>query len=204
MRMDERKRKILEAIILDYISSAEPVGSRVIAKKYGLGVSPATIRNEMADLEEQGYIEQPHTSAGRIPSDLGYRYYVDSLMERRKLGQIEMDSIRRSYDNRVKEVAQVIHNTSQILSQSTNYTSIVLGPQFGRSAFKHIQLVHVDVGIALVVVVSENGFVQNKTIDIPENIRPEDLNVISQVLNDRLKGLTLNEIKKTLMREIYF
>lgn len=203
MRMDERKRKVLEAIILDYISTAEPVGSRVIAKKYNLGVSPATIRNEMSDLEEQGYIEQPHTSAGRVPSDLGYRYYVDFLMERKKLELREVESINKSYDNRVHEVSQVIQRTSQILSEVTNYTAIVLGPQFGGCAFKHIQLVPVDIGKALVVVVTENGFVQNKMIDIPENIRYEDLNAISQVLNDRLRGLTLQDIKLTLIREIY-
>jgi len=204
MRIDERKQKVLLAIIQDYIATAEPVGSRTISRKYDLGVSPATIRNEMSDLEEMGYIEQPHTSAGRVPSDLGYRYYVDCLMEKHSLTNREEGIIRKGYETKRKEVTAVIQQTSQILSQLTSYTSIILGPQGGRTAFKHLQLVPLEPGKALVVVITESGFVHNRVIDIPEDLSQEELMKISQVVNAKLQGLTLEDIKRTLISEIYF
>jgi heat-inducible transcriptional repressor len=125
MKMDDRKQKVLMAIVQDFIATAEPVGSRTIAKKYRLGVSPATIRNEMADLEEQGYIEQPHTSAGRIPSQQGYRYYVDYLMQRKELSAEQEDLIRRQFEKKVRDVGQVIQKAGQLLSHLTQYASII-------------------------------------------------------------------------------
>lgn len=203
MTMDERKQKVLLAIIQDYIATAEPVGSRTISKKYELGVSPATIRNEMSDLEDQGYIEQPHTSAGRVPSELGYRYYVDCLMKKKRLTRDEEGIILSGYRRKSSEVAQVLRQTNQIMSAMTNYASVVTGPQFGRSTFKHIQLVHLDNGRALVVVVLDNGIVQNKLIEVPEGITPQDLFEISQVFNAKLRGVSLTNIKMTLIKEIY-
>lgn len=204
MQMDERKRKILLAIVQDYIATAEPVGSRTISKKYDLGASPATIRNEMADLEELGLIEQPHTSAGRVPSDQGYRYYVDYLMERQRVSKEEQRFVSRGYELKAKEIAQVIQRTTGLLSEMSNYTAIVLGPQAGKSAFKHIQLVPVDVGKALLVVVSQSGMVYNKLIETPEGINNEDLQQITRVLNAKLEGLTIQDIKRTLIQDIYF
>lgn len=203
MTMDERKQKVLLAIIQDYIATAEPVGSRTISRKYELGVSPATIRNEMSDLEEQGYIEQPHTSAGRVPSQLGYRYYVDCLMQKKRLTHDEERIILSGYRRKSKEIAQVLRQTNQIMSAMTTCASVVTGPQFGGSTFKHIQLVHLENGRALVVVVLDNGIVQNKLIEIPDGITAEDLFEISQVLNAKLRGLTLTNIKMTLIKEIY-
>jgi len=203
MTMDERKQKVLLAIIQDYIATAEPVGSRTISRKYDLGVSPATIRNEMSDLEEQGYIEQPHTSAGRVPSQLGYRYYVDCLMKKKRLTRDEEKIIVSGYRKKSGEIAQVLRQTNNILSSMTNCASVITGPQFGKSTFKHIQLVHLDTGRALVVVVLDNGIVQNKLIEIPDGITGQDLFEISQVLNAKLRGLTLANIKMTLIKEIY-
>lgn len=203
MAMDERKQKVLLAIIQDYIATAEPVGSRTISRKYDLGVSPATIRNEMSDLEEQGYIEQPHTSAGRVPSQLGYRYYVDCLMKKKRLTRDEEKIIVSGYRKKSGEIAQVLRQTNNILSSMTNCASVITGPQFGKSTFKHIQLVHLDTGRALVVVVLDNGIVQNKLIEIPDGITGQDLFEISQVLNAKLRGLTLANIKMTLIKEIY-
>ncbi|MFZ5641680.1 MAG: heat-inducible transcriptional repressor HrcA [Bacillota bacterium] len=203
MTMDERKQKVLLAIIQDYIATAEPVGSRTISRKYELGVSPATIRNEMADLEEQGYIEQPHTSAGRVPSQLGYRYYVDCLMKKRRITKDEERIILSGYRKKSGEIAQVLRQTNHILSSMTSCASLVTGPQLEKSAFKHIQLVALENGRALVVVVLDNGIVQNKLIEIPEGITGDDLLQISQVLNAKLKGLTLANIKMTLIKEIY-
>ncbi|MFA5880601.1 MAG: heat-inducible transcriptional repressor HrcA [Eubacteriales bacterium] len=203
MTLDERKQKILQALIKDYISSAEPVGSRTIAKKYDLGVSPATIRNEMADLEDLGYIEQPHTSAGRIPSDRGYRYYVDCLMKKKRLTEEEQKTILSKYKIKVRDIGNVLQVTNNIMSNITNYTSIVLGPQFNQSNLRHVQLVPLDNDKALVVVVTDNGMVQTKMIDLPQTINDIDLQKISQIMNAKLQGLSLEDIKLTLIKEIY-
>jgi heat-inducible transcriptional repressor len=127
--LDERKKQILHAIVNDYVTTAEPVGSRTISKKYGLGVSSATIRNEMSDLEELGYIEQPYTSAGRIPSDKGYRYYVDCLMEKEQLTPMEMKQVEVLFSRKNADLEQIVQATCHLLSQLTNYTSIILVPK---------------------------------------------------------------------------
>lgn len=204
MKMDDRKQKVLLAIVHDFIATAEPVGSRTIAKKYRLGVSPATIRNEMADLEEQGYIEQPHTSAGRIPSEQGYRYYVDYLMKKQELSIEEEALIRREYEAKVRDVGQVIQKTGLLLSQLTHYTAMVLTPQMGTSSFKHIQLVSMHPSQAMVIVVMDNGSVHHRMIEVPESISYTDMETISGVLNAKLQGLAMESIKLTLMKEIYF
>lgn len=202
--MDDRKRQILLAIIQDYVATAEPVGSRTIARKYKLGVSPATIRNEMADLEEMGFIEQPHTSAGRIPSDQGYRYYVDYLMQRQVLSRDEEKIIRVGYESKVKEIGEVIQLTGQMLSQLTHYTAIVSSPQLGQSVVKHIQLVLMAPTQVLVIVVQDTGAVHHQMIQVSENITQGDLEQISIVLNAKLQGRNMDNIRLTLIKEIYF
>lgn len=204
MTLDERKQKVLRAIINDYISTAEPVGSRTIAKKYDLGVSPATIRNEMADLEELGYIEQPHTSAGRVPSDRGYRYFVDCLMKKQQLTTDEEKKILGGYKTKVKDVGTVLKQTNTIMSDITSYTSILTGPEFNKSSLRNVQLVPLDSSRALVVVVADNGLVQTKMIDLPKSINDTDLQKITMVMNAKLDGLSLEDIKMTLIKEIYF
>ncbi len=204
MVLDERKQKVLQAVIRDYIFTAEPVGSRTIAKKYDLGVSSATIRNEMADLEELGYIEQPHTSAGRIPSELGYRYYVDCLMKRKRLSKDEQEAILTGYKTKVRDIATVLHVTNSILSNITRYTSLMTGPQFNRSCLRYVQLVPLDNAKALVIVVTDHDMVQTRMIDIPQTINDIDLQKISQVMNAKLQGLSLEDIKLTLIKEICF
>lgn len=201
--MDERKQKVLLAIVRDYIATAEPVGSRTIAKKYKLGVSPATIRNEMSDLEEQGFIEQPYTSAGRIPSELGYRYYVDFLMRKQKLSKEEEELIQREYKDKVKDIGQVIHKTGLLLSQLTNYTAMVLTPRIGVSRLKHVHMVYMHQAQAIVIAVMDNGTVQHRMIEIPESITALDVETISKVLNDKLQGHTMKNIKLNLIKEIY-
>ncbi|MGC7846201.1 heat-inducible transcriptional repressor HrcA [Desulforudis sp. 1088] len=201
--MDERKQKILSAIVQDYIATAEPVGSRTIARKYQMGVSPATIRNEMADLEEQGYLEQPHTSAGRIPSQKGYRYYVDHLMQPAALSNEEKHMIRASYQAKVDGITQVIKLTGNILSQLTAYTSLVVSAPEGAGEIRYVQLVRLAPGKAMLLVVLEPGKVRHRTLAIPENIGDEDLKTISEVFNAKIKGCHTTDIKKTLMRELY-
>ncbi len=203
MKMDDRKQRVLMAIVQDFIATAEPVGSRTIAKKYKLGVSPATIRNEMADLEELGYIEQPHTSAGRIPSQQGYRYYVDYLMKRKELTVKEEALIRRQFEKKVRDVGQVIQKAGQLLSHLTQCASMIMSPQIGTSSFKHIQLIPMRPSQAMVIVVMDNGTLHHRVIEVPESITSNDMETISGVLNAKLQGLTIESIKVTLMKEIY-
>jgi len=200
--LDERKEKILAAVVEDFIDTAEPIGSRTIARRCGLGLSPATIRNEMADLEEMGYLKQPYTSAGRIPSELGYRYYVDHLMEPEEPREKEKELLRRYITAKSREIAGVIRQTGQILSQLTNYAAIVTAP-CGKSVYQHIQLVPFGVGQAMVLVVLASGDVFHRLIPVPEGITPYDLEALSRVLNAKLRGLTVRDIKLTLLKEIY-
>ncbi|MCL2766273.1 MAG: heat-inducible transcriptional repressor HrcA [Peptococcaceae bacterium] len=201
--MDERKQKVLLAIVHDYIATAEPVGSRTVAKKYKLGVSPATIRNEMADLEELGYIVQPHTSSGRIPSERGYRYYVDFLMRKHDLSKDEISLIEHEYQVKVSDIGQVIHTTGALLSQLTHYTALVMPPRIGISMLKHVQIVSMRQNHAMVVAVMDNGTVQHQMIEIPDSITVLDMETISGVLNAKLQGLSMKSIKMGLIREIY-
>jgi len=200
--MDERKRKVLHAIIQDYILTAEPVGSRTISRKYDMGVSSATIRNEMADLEEMGFIEQPYTSAGRIPSDKGYRYYVDFLMEKLPLSQEQQEFIHSVYNRKMAELEEVIRVSGELISQLTGYASITLGPHFGRSVIKLIGLTRVDPTRALLVVVTDTGLVEHRLLEVPEHISPRDLKTVSDVLGEKLRGLTLNEVSRTVFEEV--
>lgn len=204
MKMDERKQQILLAIIKDYVSTAEPVGSRTISRKYKLGVSPATIRNEMADLEEMGYIEQPHTSAGRIPSHTGYRYYVDCLMEREQLSEEEEVTIRHGYQNKVREVGEVLNRTGRMLAHMTNYTALVQTPQYDKGAYKHIQLVLMAPTQAILIVVMDTGGVHHQMMSIPESMTQQDLDQISSVLNAKLQGRNMDSIRLSLIKDIYF
>ena len=144
MDLSERKLKILQAIISDFIRSAEPVGSRTLSKKYDLGVGPATIRNEMADLEDDGYLTHPHTSAGRVPSEKAYRLYVNELMKKRELSQAEKDAIAmRLYDN-ATELEKTVQHAAHILSEITNLTSFALTPDINEDKLKFIQLLPLD------------------------------------------------------------
>ncbi len=199
MLLDDRKLKILQAIIDDYISTAEPVGSRTIAKKHELGLSSATIRNEMADLEDMGFLEQPHTSAGRVPSDKGYRLYVDQLMKINDLSESDVENIRNAMDIRINELSQLIRNASVVMSQFTKYTSMAVTPQIKRSVLKAVQVVPIEPGKALVIVVTDSNTVRNNLIRIPEKITPDFLIQVSNMLNDKLKGYTLEMLKNNLM-----
>ncbi|UWG96863.1 heat-inducible transcriptional repressor HrcA [Dehalobacter sp. DCM] len=203
MEMDERKHKILKAIVQDYIATAEPVGSRTISKKFELGVSPATIRNEMADLEEMGLIEQPHTSAGRVPSDSGYRYYVDYLMDPLILNKEEQKSINQEMTSRLSEVQEVITYTGKLISQITNLTSIVLGPKSRSSVLKNMYFLPYEQGKAIMVTVKENGTVENNIVDIGTDTTPEELQLLANIFNQKMSGTRVQDMKKGLIEEIY-
>ncbi|PYG87640.1 heat-inducible transcription repressor HrcA [Ruminiclostridium sufflavum DSM 19573] len=191
MLLDDRKLRILQAIIDDYISSAEPVGSRTIAKKHELGLSSATIRNEMADLEEMGFLEQPHTSAGRVPSDKGYRLYVDKLMQINELSQSDIDNIKNAMDIRINELSQLIRNASVVMSKFTKYTTMAVTPHSKKSALKAVQVVPIEPGKALVIIVTDTSVVRNNLVRVNEQITPDSLIQISNLLNEKLRGYTL-------------
>ncbi|MGB9660894.1 MAG: heat-inducible transcriptional repressor HrcA [Moorellaceae bacterium] len=203
MRVEGRKRKILEAIILDYIATGEPVGSRTIARRYNLGVSPATIRNEMADLEELGLIEQPHTSAGRIPSDLGYRYYVDCLMEKHELSAAEKEYIRRRFEQKIGEIEQVLADATRLIAEMTSYAAVAVGPYQGKSHIQQVQLLYLSPGKALLVVVTSNGLVEHHLFNVPKGVSSPELFRLSCMLNERLQGVMLEELKPAVLNNVY-
>lgn len=200
--LDERKRKILQTIVDDYVSTAEPVGSRTLARKYGLGISPATIRNEMSDLEVLGYLEQPHTSAGRIPSPRGYRFYVDCLLAPPKISEHDIALITNWYESRVRSIEEVFQETAKLISRMTRNISMVTAPQLSKSSFKYLQFLPLDDHRAIVVVVTDAGFLENKVIEIPEGTSFQDLQQIAAGINGRLGGLSFDQIKHSLLREV--
>lgn len=203
MSLDERKRKILEAIVLDYISTAEPVGSRTISKKYGLSISPATIRNEMSDLEEMGYIEQPHTSAGRMPSDLGYRYYVDSIMQKNKLDDAIERLVVSSFEGKVNRFDDAIKISMELIGKITRYPSLVLVPEAESSPLSMIRMLKVDSKKALLIIITESNMVENIFIELPGGFEESELDLLTNVINSKLAGTTISQWNKTLIEELY-
>lgn len=203
MAIDERKIKILQAIINDYIMTGEPVGSRTIAKKYDLGVGSATIRNEMADLEEMGYLEQPHTSAGRIPSNKGYRLYVDKLMETGRLTREEELKIKEYIINSAMyEVDKIVKQACSLLSELTNLTTVVQTPSVRSSYIKSIQLLTIDSHNLVSVIVADSGIIKNHRIRVNNMPKPETIQIINEVLNMRLRNLTIEEINLEVINNL--
>ena len=202
MELNERKRKILNTIINEYISTAEPIGSRHIAKHADLGLSSATIRNEMADLEEMGYLEQPHTSAGRIPSDKGYRFYVNELMGGYEATQQDIDLLATAMTVKINQFDKVIKQVSMLLSQLTNYTAFLITPEMKHGAIKTIELIPIDSTSVLIVLVTNEGIMKNKRVVLPQGIDSEYIPKISTMLKEKLSGLSLNEIGVKEINEI--
>lgn len=198
--MDDRKSKILQAIIEDYVATAEPVGSRTISRKYNLGVSPATIRNEMSDLEELGYLEQPHTSAGRVPSDRGYRYYVDCLMQEKDVSPSEDELIRRTFERKVREINTLVRETARVLSDTTHLTAVVSGPQIEKAAFKELRLVPLGGDKAILIYITDSGFVENQVLDMPVEVTMLELQRVSDVLNEQLKGQRVELLSRSAIQ----
>jgi len=191
LELDARKVTILKAIIKTYLETGEPVGSRTISKFSDLKLSSATIRNEMSDLEEMGYIIQPHTSAGRIPSDKGYRFYVDQILSEKDQ---EVTEMKEMMIQRVDRVELLLKKMAQMLAANTNYAAMISGPQYHQNKLKFIQLSRVDVTKLLVVTVVEGNIVKNTIIDINEPVGDEELLNLNIMLNTSLNGLTIEEI----------
>lgn len=193
MDLSERKLKILQAIIADFIRTAEPVGSRTISRNYDLGVSPATVRNEMSDLEELGYLSHPHTSSGRVPSEKAYRLYVNELMKKRELTSEEKDAIASRLYGNVTELENLMKRAAHILSEITNLTAFALTPRKEEDTLKYINLLPVDEYTVVLMLVSESGKVSNTTVYLEKPAAEESLRILSKSMTYNYRGKTLSE-----------
>ncbi len=201
MEMDDRKKKILQAIIQDYITSAEPVGSRTIARKYDLGVSAATIRNEMFDLEMLGYLEQPHTSAGRIPSIKGYRFYVDCLLQPSRITNEEKKYVQAWFQDKMDDVDQIYESTAKILSQITHNVTLVMAAQGVGAKLKYIRFLPLDKRRAIMIVVTDTGKIDNCIYPKAPNVDIDDLNRVAERLTSHLSGTTMASINQEMLEK---
>lgn len=200
--LTERKKRILQAIIDEYIERAEPVGSKVLVDRYNLGVSSATLRNEMADLEAMGYLTQPHTSAGRIPTNLGYRVYVDELMRQQSLSESEVRRISGAFDARLQEIDRLIAEAGRAISDMTNYASVSLTRRTGGDVIKSIRLFPCEENLFVFVVISATGMVNDKMIRTTRPVPPEAVIRLADTLNRVLVGLAPGDISFRHMAEL--
>jgi len=198
--LKERKNKVLHAVIHEYIKTGKPVGSSVLEKNYKFNLSPATLRNLMAELEKEGYLTHPHTSAGRIPTDEGYKAYVSSLVELQRLAVEEEERIKKEYEKKTKEIDTLLSQTSKILSGLSNYTGFVTAPNSKTNLIRNIELVQLSSEQILVVLLTRAGVVKNKVINL--SIDSEELYELKKFLNDKLRGLSLDEAGRRVVIEV--
>lgn len=202
MQLQAREIGVLTTLIEDYIQTAVPVGSRTIAKKSGLNLSPASIRNIMADLTEKGYLEQPHTSAGRIPSAQGFRFYVDTLLKYHPLTPEERHRLTEHMGDSRLDVSELLRNASRLLSAYTRQVSMVLAPKATNIGFKHIDFILLKPGLAMAILVVEGGIVRNKIVPVDPELGTDDLIKYSNYLNQLFQGRTLNQVRAKLLQEM--
>ena len=196
MSLDKRKVKILKAVISSYVDNAEAVGSRTISKKYELGVSPATIRNEMSDLEEMGFLMQPHASAGRIPTDKAYRYYVDDIWKKvQNSNATNIDQLRSIIEEKANEIDSIFKNSVRILSQFTKYSSFIVAPQLKQAEVKRIQLVPITDRKILLVLILKNNIVKEVMLKLKSPVPLDQVDQISSMLSEKLYGYKLEDIR---------
>lgn len=203
MELTERKLKILHAIISDYVKSAEPVGSRTLSKKFDLGISPATIRNEMSDLEEMGYLSHPHTSAGRVPSDKAYRLYVNDMMEKRELSVVEKNLIAEKLRANVSEFDETIKHAAKILSEITNLTSFAMTPSQNEDTLKFINLLPVDEHTVVLMIVSASGKISNTALRMKVPYTEEGLAILAKNMTYQYNGKKITDVLKESIVESF-
>ena len=212
-QLDERKVKILKAIIKNYLETGEPVGSRTISKFTDMKLSSATIRNEMADLEELGYIVQPHTSAGRIPTDKGYRLYVDDLMSEKEqnitnrenevaVKEQELSSMKDMLGEKVEKVEELLQNVAKVLAKDTNYATMVTTPKVTGNKLKFVQLSQLEANKILAVIVMEGNLIRNKVITVSEDLSQENLLKLNILINTTLTGLALEQMNLSIVSKM--
>ncbi|MFA4924267.1 MAG: heat-inducible transcriptional repressor HrcA [Ignavibacteriaceae bacterium] len=195
--LNEREKNILHYIIQQFILTASPVGSKNITKKYHIGLSPATVRSIMADLEEEGFINHPHTSAGRMPTDKGYRFYVDSLMELKHLNRIDQRIIKQTFEQQISDAEELLSLTSKLLSNITNQIACVLSPSLEAGILEKVQLVIISSTRLLVVISIKSGLVKTITLEYNTEFDEKEIQSVQRLLNERLSGLRLSEIRAT-------
>lgn len=200
--LTERQLLLLQVLVDDYIRSAEPVGSRTIAKRDDIHYSPATIRNELADLEEMGFLEKTHSSSGRIPSEKGYRFYVDHLLAPVLLTAQETINIREAFTKKYFGLEKLIQVTAEMLSDFTNYTAIVMGPELLDSKLKHIQMIQINDDQAVMIVVTDTGHVENRMITLPPGISGQDIEKLVNILNEKLKMVPIYQLNHKIQHEV--
>jgi heat-inducible transcriptional repressor len=197
--LSRRERRVLEAVIRSYVETAEPAGSRTLSRRFGLGVSPATIRNTMSDLEEKGFLFHPHTSAGRVPTNKAYRAYVESLLGMPPVRTAESERLLEELaSSGASPIEAILRRAAQTLGVLTQELGVALGPRLDRSVLKRLELVRVSSERLLMVLTLEIGVVRTVFVEVPADIADHALGAVSAVLNDRLAGLTLGEIRKSL------
>lgn len=202
VEMENRRKYILEVVISSYIDTAEPVGSSTLQRRFNINLSSATIRNVLADLEREGYVTQPHTSAGRIPTDKGYRYYVDSLMRSEELSLEEKNFIDQEYNFNKSQIEEIIEKTSHVLSSITEQAGVVLFPSFHQSHFERLEIVSLGPRNVLVILVTDTGMIRNEVVKLKEEISQDELNKIVRFLNDELYHMPLSEIRPHLLKKV--
>lgn len=199
LELSTRDQEVLRALVDTFVETGEPVGSRTLSKKISTAMSPATIRNIMSDLAESGYLTKPHASAGRLPTDLGYRLFVDALMSIRPVTPEEQNTIRKSYASGLDQVEQVVVQASKILSELTNNAGVVLLPGSDLLHFQHVQFIRMATNKVLIVLLSKSGVVQNRVVQVEEDLDQEELDKISRYLNDEFAGLSLREVREKVL-----
>lgn len=202
MDMDERNKRVLQAVIDSYIASGAPIGSNIIVKRYDFGVSSATVRNIMAELEELGFLTHPHTSAGRIPTDQGYRYYIDSLISIDRESEEIDDRLRATPALHGEDFNELMEEASRFLAALSKCAGVVVAPSEPETRYRHIEFIRLRGRQALIIFVTEGGIVQNKLIEIDESIRQSELNGFSAYLDESLEHLTLHEVREQLIEKL--
>jgi heat-inducible transcriptional repressor len=200
--LTDRQLLILQVVVDDFIRSAQPVGSRTLSKKEEINFSSATIRNEMADLEELGFIEKTHSSSGRVPSEKGYRYYVDHLLSPQLLPVSDTAKLKSVFAEHIVELEAIVQKSAQILSEMTNLTSIVLGPRVVNHKLKQIQMIPLSNETAVAIIVTDTGHVESKTVTLPGAVDPSDIEKMVNILNERLAGVPIMELKDKMYKEV--
>jgi len=197
MNLDDRKARLLRAVVHDFIQTAEPVGSKTLAERYALGVSAATIRNELATLEDQGYLSHPHTSAGRVPTDRGYRFYVDSLSGVGKLARAQEEAIVRYFEG-AADLEETLRRTSILLASLTRYTAMVAPPALDRSRVRHVELVGLGRHVIMLVLIMDTGRVEKRVVETASEVGTNDLEDLRRQLNEALVGERLDRAELVL------
>lgn len=201
--MDERKKKILQAVIDEYINTAEPVSSGTLVEKYGLDYSSATVRNELAELEKKGYLDKTHTSSGRIPSEKGYRFYVDELVKEDDISLEEMKYIQSKLSTKVNEIEELAKIATTTLSEITHYTTVSIGPKVEKQLIEEIKFILLGSRMLMVVIVTDSGLVKETIIKYDEDVTQTQIETLNNLFNTKLKGKPLSKIDKPMEEYIF-